>query len=119
MIDLLEEIVSLHTRGETAALASVVSSKGSLPMSRRSKMLLMPDGTQRGTVGGGCLEAEVHAMGQSVIRSRTAVVTRFTLTEEHAGAEGLNCGGTVEILIEPLSRDASGLASLYRQALDA
>ncbi len=119
MQETLEEIISLIERREDGALASIVSAKGSLPMSRRSKMLVLSDGSQRGTVGGGCLEAEVHAMGRQAMKAGAPMVARFTLTEAKAGAAGLNCGGTVEILIEPLRGDDAAAGEVFRQALDA
>ena len=119
MQEILEEIISLIERREDGALASIVSAKGSLPMSRRSKMLVLSDGSQRGTVGGGCLEAEVHAMGRQAMNAGAPMVARFTLTEAKAGAQGLNCGGTVEILIEPLRGDDPAAGEVFRQALDA
>jgi len=119
MQEILEEIISLIERHEDGALASIVSARGSLPMSRRSKMLVLGDGSQRGTVGGGCLEAEVHAMGRQAMKAGAPVVARFTLTETKSGAEGLNCGGTVEILIEPVRCDDAAAAEVFRQALDA
>jgi hypothetical protein len=117
MREILEEVVELIARKQNAALASVVSSRGSLPMSRRSKMLVLPDGGQRGTVGGGCLEAEVHAMARLAMASGLTSLRRFTLTETKAGAEGLNCGGTVEILIEPTGAMGDGALEVYRQAV--
>ncbi len=99
---ILEQAVALAAQGRIGALATVVTASGSLPMARRSRLLILPDGTQQGTVGGGCLEAEVHALGLKAIRSGGAVFARFTLTEAMAGAEGLNCGGTVQMLVEPV-----------------
>ena len=120
MREILEAIIDLIGRNERGAVASIVSASGSLPMSRRSKMLTMPDGSQRGTVGGGCLEADVHAMGRKVIESGVPAWQRFVLTESQAGAEGLNCGGTVEILIEPvLDPHDDTQAEIYRLMLDA
>ena len=120
MKEILEEIIDLIRRDERGAVASIVSASGSLPMSRRSKMLTMPDGAQRGTVGGGCLEADVHAMSRKVIGSGEAAWQRFTLTESMAGAEGLNCGGTVEILIEPVGGlHGVAHAEIYRRTLAA
>lgn len=120
MKEILQEIVAAIERGGKAALVSIVSAKGSLPMSRRSRMLVLADGTQRGTVGGGCLEADVHAMGRQAIRSGEASIRGFTLTETGAGVDGLNCGGTVEMLIEPVAGEAGRPhVELYRQALAA
>ena len=52
--DIFEEALSLVSQGEKAALSTIVSSKGSLPMSKKAKMLVRPDGKIVGTVGGGC-----------------------------------------------------------------
>lgn len=114
MNEILETILQSIERGEAVALATIVTGSGSLPMSRRSKMVVRSDGTQIGTVGGGCVEADVHAMAMQCLRTGRPSLRRFTLTEAKAGAEGLNCGGTVEILAEPVSDPA-----FHRQVLDA
>ena len=117
MKQILERVVSLAEQKRTGALATIVTASGSLPMSRRSRLLILPDGTQQGTVGGGCLEAEVHALGLKILRGGGAFFARFTLTEAMAGAEGLNCGGTVQMLVEPVG---SGHAvEIHRAALEA
>jgi xanthine dehydrogenase accessory factor len=113
MNEILEELIASIEKNDRVALASIVRGSGSLPMSRRSKMVVRADGTQIGTVGGGCVEAEVHAMAMESMRTGRAGVRRFILTEEKAGAEGLNCGGTVEILIDPVTQ-----AAFHRRALD-
>ncbi|HKY31725.1 MAG TPA: XdhC family protein [Candidatus Polarisedimenticolia bacterium] len=117
MKEILERMVLLLSRGETVAVATILSASGSLPMSRRSKMLIAQDGSAAGTVGGGCLEAEVHALARTAIRTRRPGLRRFTLTEAEAGAEGLNCGGTAEILIEPM--EGAGALALHAAALEA
>ena len=120
MKEILEAILDLIRSDQRAAVSSIVSASGSLPMSRRSKMLTMPDGALRGTVGGGCLEADVHALARKVIDSGVPSWQRFTLTESQAGPEGLNCGGTVEILIEPVGGlHGVAHAEIYRRTLAA
>lgn len=100
------EIVQVLSSGETAALSTIVSSKGSLPMSKKAKMLVRQDGTFVGTVGGGCLEADVWAEARQVMETGIPTLQRFILTEKHAGDEGLNCGGSVEIFTEPIQPGA-------------
>jgi xanthine dehydrogenase accessory factor len=90
-------------RGESAVLSTIVASSGSLPMSRRSKLLLLSGGKFKGTVGGGCLEAEVCQQARQVLSTGLPVLEKFVLTEEEAGEGGLNCGGTVRIFTEVLS----------------
>lgn len=107
MKDVFSEALDMISTGENAALSTIVSSKGSLPMSKKAKMLVRPDGEIVGTVGGGCLEADVWAEARDVMETGVPTLQRFILTEEHAGENGLNCGGNVEIFTEPLFRGRS------------
>ncbi len=102
MNDVFAEILRLNQQGRRAALCTIISSKGSLPMSGKAKMLVGEDGTMVGTVGGGCLEADVWAEAQRVLKKDISKIASFILTEQHAGESGLNCGGKVEIFIEPV-----------------
>ena len=102
MQDVFKEALGLISGGARGALSTIVSSTGSLPMSKKAKMLVLPDGKILGTVGGGCLEADVWAEAKSVMDSGEPTLQKFILTEEHAGEGGLNCGGNVEIFTEPL-----------------
>jgi xanthine dehydrogenase accessory factor len=102
MNDIFAEILRLQQQGQRGALCTIISSKGSLPMSGKAKMLVGEDGTMVGTVGGGCLEADVWAEAQRVVKRDISKIAAFILTEQHAGESGLNCGGKVEIFIEPV-----------------
>ncbi|MBI4531711.1 MAG: XdhC family protein [Candidatus Latescibacteria bacterium] len=102
MDDIFKEILNVLARGERAALSTIVSSKGSLPMSKKAKMLVKQDGKIIGTVGGGCLEADVWAEAKRVMGEEMPNLQTFILTEKHAGESGLNCGGNVEIFTEPI-----------------
>jgi xanthine dehydrogenase accessory factor len=82
-------------------------------MSDRAKMLIQEDGTVLGTIGGGCLEAEILNAGREVIQTGVPHLTRYTMTEKQAGESGLNCGGSVRIFTEPLGAP-TGTASYVR-----
>jgi xanthine dehydrogenase accessory factor len=114
--DVFTEALNLLEMGEKVALSTIVSSKGSLPMSKKAKMLVRPDGKIVGTVGGGCLEADVWAEARRVVESEIPSLQKFILTEKHAGENGLNCGGNVEIFTEPLlpGRDETLLVEIKR-----
>lgn len=99
--DVFKEIAERKAKGERGALATVVSRKGSAPMSGDAKMLVREDGSTMGTVGGGCLEAEVWQSAMNIIEGGSAEKIAFDLTADEAGDSGHICGGTVEILIEP------------------
>ena len=99
--DVFKEISALKEKGARGAVATVVARKGSAPMSGDAKMLVREDGSTMGTVGGGCLEAEVWQAGMNVIESGGSEKLVFDLTEKEAGDSGHICGGVVEIFVEP------------------
>ena len=114
MEDLLKSAVASLRAGKSVALASLVESSGSIPMSERAKMLILEDGAVLGTIGGGCLEAEIVGTCSEVLADGKGRATKYTMTEKQAGESGLNCGGRVRIYSERLGgdRDADLLASL-------
>jgi xanthine dehydrogenase accessory factor len=107
MEDMIARIVEMQRQGGRGALSWLVESSGSIPMSDRAKMLVPDRGPVLGTIGGGCLEAEIAAAGRQALETGRPRLDRYTLTEERAGASGLNCGGTVRIYTEPLSADTA------------
>ncbi len=108
MDDVISEVARLREANERGALASLIWSSGSIPMSERAKMLVRSGGKVAGTIGGGCLEAEIIAVASEVLADGEARITRYTMTEQQAGESGLNCGGSVRILTEAIDpqRDA-------------
>lgn len=99
--DVFREMAKLKEEGQSGALATVVARKGSAPMSGDAKMLVREDGSTEGTVGGGCLEAEVWETAMSVLETGEPEKLRFDLTQQEAEDSGHICGGVVEILVEP------------------
>src|SRR5205814_1700425 len=92
----------LRAAGRKAALATIVQIRGSVPSFQTAKMLVRDDGSAMGSVGGGCVEAEVWAAAQDVLREEKSRIMTFDLTEESMAEGGLICGGKVEIFIEPI-----------------
>lgn len=113
--DVFETAIDILNHGGQAAMSTIISSKGSLPMSEKSKMLVTPEGQIIGTVGGGCLEADVWTEARQVMEAGKSSIQKFILTEKYAGESGLNCGGIVEILTEPLPRQGE---EIFRAILD-
>ncbi|HJY87177.1 MAG TPA: XdhC/CoxI family protein [Candidatus Acidoferrales bacterium] len=101
-MDLFEEIVRLRREGKRAALATIVHTNGSIPSYESSRMLVREDGSMVGTVGGGCVEAEVWAAAKEVIRAEAPRKMTFNLNKEADYDSGLICGGTLEIFVEPI-----------------
>lgn len=105
MHEIFRQLCETVERGETVALATVIATKGSLPMSKRAKMLVFQNGTIAGTVGGGMLEAQVIQQARQVIATRQPQRVSVDLTAEQIEAQGLTCGGTVDIFVQPFAPD--------------
>jgi len=101
-VDLFDEIQRLRLAGRKAALATIVQIRGSVPSFQTAKMLVRDDGSTLGSVGGGCVEAEVWAAAQDVLREEKSRIMTFDLTEDSMADSGLICGGKLEIFIEPI-----------------
>jgi xanthine dehydrogenase accessory factor len=112
MEDLYSEIVKTLEKKERAALATLISRIGSAPRAVGAKYLVKEDGISFGTIGGGCVEAEVWQGAQETIKKGKAGVLHFDLTAEQLAAGGLICGGTVDIFLEPLRED---FLDIYRE----
>jgi xanthine dehydrogenase accessory factor len=103
MDDIYQEIVRVKAEGEEAALVTIVLASGSTPREEGAKMLVRPDGSIFGTIGGGSLEARVIKEAIGVIKQGKPKRHHFTLTaKEAAGELGMICGGDTEVFIEPI-----------------
>ncbi|MFH0813040.1 MAG: XdhC/CoxI family protein [Pseudomonadota bacterium] len=100
MDDIYEEILRLKSKGECAALATVISTSGSTPREQGAKMLVRQDGSILGTVGGSILEGQVREEAIRVIREGKPKVLHFDLTGK--SEDGMICGGNVDVYIEPI-----------------
>jgi xanthine dehydrogenase accessory factor len=98
--DLYHAISEATARGERVIVATVAQTRGSTPQERGAKMLFFENGEVAGTVGGGCIEAEVWAEAREAMRSGESALHHFSLTAEEASEEGMVCGGTMDIFID-------------------
>jgi xanthine dehydrogenase accessory factor len=101
-VDLFEEIVKLRNAGLRGALATIVHTNGSIPSYESSRMLVHEDGSIMGTIGGGCVEADVWAAAKEVIQQEVPRKMTFNLNNEASYDSGLICGGTLEVFVEPI-----------------
>jgi xanthine dehydrogenase accessory factor len=101
-MDLFEEIVKMRRAGQRAALATIVHTNGSIPSYESSRMLVREDGSISGTIGGGCVEAEVWAAAKDVMQKESPRKMVFNLNNEASYDNGLICGGTLEVFVEPI-----------------
>jgi len=101
-MDLYEEIVRLRKDGRRGAVATIVNVRGSIPSFKTAKMLVRDDGSIIGTIGGGCVEAEVWQAAREVMESEKPRTLTFDLNQDPKYDTGLVCGGTLEIFVEPI-----------------
>ncbi len=101
-MDLFEEIVKMRRAGQRGALATIVHTNGSIPSYESSRMLVREDGSIAGTIGGGCVEAEVWAAAKEVMLKESPRKMVFHLNNEASYDNGLICGGTLEVFVEAI-----------------
>jgi xanthine dehydrogenase accessory factor len=96
-----EAIVEVLSRGERAALATVIRAHGSTPQRPGARLLLRADGSTAGTVGGGAFELVVLEALRECLRDGEARVIERDLLREL----GMCCGGRMEVFVEPIAEE--------------
>jgi xanthine dehydrogenase accessory factor len=115
-MNLWRAAAELARSGVAGALATVARTAGSTPVPVGTKMLVGSQGRLHGTVGGGCVEADViRAALEAQAAGAPALVTHH-LNADLAGDLGLSCGGTVEIFVEPLNTEPGYVGALEQAA---
>jgi xanthine dehydrogenase accessory factor len=102
VMDIYEEIVKLRQQGRRGAVATIVNVRGSVPSFETAKMLVRDDGSIAGTIGGGCVEADVWRAAREVMEAEKARTLSFDLNHDPKNDTGLVCGGTLDVFIEPV-----------------
>jgi xanthine dehydrogenase accessory factor len=111
--DVDSEIVKSLGKKEKLVLATLVTRVGSAPRAVGAKYLIKADGSSVGSIGGGCVEAEVWQKAQKVMENGEGEILHFELTSEQLAEGGLVCGGNIGIFLEPLRED---FLNIYQEA---
>src|SRR6202041_453039 len=101
-MDIYEEVVRLRRLGQKCALATIVQVNGSIPSYESAKLLVREDGSMIGTIGGGCVEAEVWNAAREVMETERPRQMNFSLGQDAAYDNGLICGGQLSVFVEPV-----------------
>ena len=99
-MDVYDELMRLRAQGRKCALATIVQVRGSIPSYESAKLLVRDDGSLFGTIGGGCVEAEVWTAAREVIETEKPRHMTFNLGQDAAYDNGLICGGQLDVFIE-------------------
>jgi xanthine dehydrogenase accessory factor len=102
MRDVFEAALGATRTDEPAALVTVIATEGSTPQKAGAKMVVYADGRIVGTIGGGCVEAEMIRRARHAIGQHRSQLAAYDLTPDQAGEDGLVCGGRMQVFIEPI-----------------
>lgn len=106
----ISETIDVLQKGEPCVLATVICTKGSTPQKPGARILIKADGSSVGTVGGGCVEAEIWSAATRLLREGgDAMVLDYNLNDELAAQDGLVCGGTISFLVQPIFKPQPSL----------
>ena len=107
LTELMQAARERLAHGEPVALTTVVATRGSTPQKAGARMAIFADGSMLGTIGGGCIEAEVWSEATRLMRQRQSALREFTLADDPDEPGGDVCGGTMEVFIDVLAPSES------------
>ena len=102
MHQIIAELDQILRTGRTACYTALVETRGSTPQKSGAAMLVYPDGSQVGTLGGGCVEAEVKRRALQLLDHGTTDLLTFELDSDYGWDDGLICGGRMKMLVDPI-----------------
>jgi xanthine dehydrogenase accessory factor len=120
MRELFADLAEAVAVGRPLVCCRIVATRGSTPQKPGAAMLVFADGSQRGTLGGGCVEAEVKRKAIAILDGGEAEVVHFNLDDDYGWDDGLICGGKMTVLIEPIRThdDAAYYTALDQRGSD-
>jgi len=120
MRDILADLTQTIENGRPCVYCSVVETRGSTPQKAGAAMMVHADGGQSGTLGGGCVEAEVKRRALAILNTPEAEpeILRFTLDDDYGWDDGLICGGRMTMLVAPLRIDVEVREPYYLRYLE-
>jgi xanthine dehydrogenase accessory factor len=102
LLDILNALREVRSRGEAAALATVVGVRGSTYRREGARLLIPQSGELVGSISGGCLEGDVQVVAEEVLREGRPRILHYDLTadDEAVWGLGLGCNGMIDVLVE-------------------
>ena len=120
MRHLLDDLHQSLAAGNPIAYCRLVETRGSTPQKAGAAMLVYPGGSQSGTLGGGCVEAEVKRRALGILEDGSAEIVSFQLDSDYGWDDGLICGGRMQVLVDPIrSPDQTAYYDLLRSRIAA
>lgn len=116
---IFKHLIKLLTRKESIVLTTILSRSGSAPRAVGTRMIVRSDGSIRGTIGGGILEAKVRRLAQNAFDHQGTIAHDFVLTAEDAEQMGMICGGQLRVLIQYVDGNDPAYSAFYQQVTTA
>jgi xanthine dehydrogenase accessory factor len=110
VLNLLQQIITRADAGEALAICTLVRTRGSTPQEPGAIMLVLPDGQTHGTIGGGCVEAEVRSralkllLGAAPTPDPPTHLLAFQLDHDLGWDDGLICGGNMDVAVQLITQ---------------
>jgi len=101
----IEAAAELLKAGKRGAIVTIIETVGSTPRKAGAKLLVDEDGRVTGTIGGGCVEADMFAFAREAMRTGRTLIRDVDLTARSMEENDMLCGGTLKVLIEPVLSD--------------
>ncbi len=97
--ELIDRMIGWHDAGRRGVMCAVVGARGSTPQNAGAVMLVDETATTHGTIGGGCVEAEVRRAAHRLLAEHRLGVMTFKLDHDYGWDDGLICGGTIHVAV--------------------
>ena len=102
MKEILDEVERWREAGEKVVVATVVATRRSAPRPVGTSLAVSESGQMCGSVSGGCVESDVYAEAQEVLRTGEPKLLSYGISDEEGWAVGLPCGGEIDVFVEKL-----------------
>ncbi|MBD3676189.1 MAG: XdhC family protein [Planctomycetaceae bacterium] len=116
MKQLISDLKQALDRNQPVIYTALVETRGSTPQKAGAAMLVYPDGSQSGTLGGGCVEADVKRQALKLFQGGERQLLTFQLDSDYGWDDGLICGGRMTMLVDPIHPDSD--TSFYRRLIE-
>ncbi|MGQ4618831.1 XdhC family protein [Nocardia sp. R7R-8] len=118
MREIADQLIAWHDGEVPFAVATVVRTFSSAPRSPGAVMAVSATGEVVGSISGGCVEAAVVELAESVLRTGIPAHQRFGVSDDDAFAVGLTCGGSIEVFVERASHEWGTYLKALRRSAD-
>jgi len=113
--DFFTSLNEILQNGNSVLLSTIISQHGSSPRGTGARMAVTSNKRQIGTIGGGRLEEGIHEKFPKLMEGQNSVILDFVLSEEEAANLEMICGGSISLLLDPISSTNTALLKMYEK----